>query len=119
MIKKFRIPYNSLSKESILNLIITQEKNLKGNKFECSLLKHKTIRKKTLVKEKDNVYNEKIKKRVNPSNNKESKNRTNHTRLIKENQNVNIYSKTYYNNSDRRRKKVSFELSPSSKNKIK
>lgn len=67
IIKKFKIPYNTLTKDSILNLIINFDKNSKNGKIENSsnlLLKQKTNRKKS-VKDKENLYSEKINKRKN------------------------------------------------------
>jgi hypothetical protein len=61
MIKKFKIPYNTLTKESILTMILNFEKNAKVGKVENTFLKNKTLRKKT--KEKENLYSEKINKR--------------------------------------------------------
>jgi len=64
IIKKFKIPYNTLTKDSILNLIINFDKNSKNGKIDNNnfLLKQKTFRKKT-VKDKENLYSEKINKR--------------------------------------------------------
>jgi len=65
IIKKFKIPYNTLTKDSILNLITNFDKNSKNGKLDNNnnfLLKHKTTRKKTL-KDKENLYSEKINKR--------------------------------------------------------
>ena len=68
IIKKFKIPYNTLTKDSILNLIINFDKNSKTGKIDNNssnfLLKHKTNRKKS-VKGKENLYSEKINKRQN------------------------------------------------------
>lgn len=67
IIKKFKIPYNTLTKDSILSLIINFDKNSKNGKLENAgnlLLKQKTTRKKS-VKEKENLYSEKINKRKN------------------------------------------------------
>jgi hypothetical protein len=61
MIKKFKIPYNTLTKESILTMIMNYEKNAKVGKVEQGFLKNKTARKKN--KEKENLYSEKINKR--------------------------------------------------------
>ena len=61
MIKKFKIPYNNLTKESIMNMIFNFEKNTKNPKFENNFLKSKTNRKK--IKQKENVYSEKINQR--------------------------------------------------------
>jgi len=63
IIKKFKIPYNILTKESILNLIINYDKNSKIGKDENTnfLLKHKTIRNKS-SKDKGYLYSEKINK---------------------------------------------------------
>jgi len=70
IIKKFKIPYNSLTKDSILNLIINFDKNSKNGKIENSnfLLKQKTPRKKT-SKQRENLYSEKINKRRKLKNN--------------------------------------------------
>ena len=48
MIKKFKLPYNSLNKESVLNMIINTEKNAKIVKSDsvAGLLKSKTARKR-------------------------------------------------------------------------
>jgi hypothetical protein len=63
MIKKYKIPYNTLTKESILTMIVNYEKNAKvGKGVEQGFLKNKTARKKT--KEKENLYSEKINKRA-------------------------------------------------------
>jgi hypothetical protein len=67
IIKKFKIPYNTLTKDSILNLIMNFDKNSKNGKLDNNynfLLKQKTTRKKTL-KDKENLYSEKINKRKN------------------------------------------------------
>ena len=48
MLKKFKIDYKSLNKETVLNLIISNEKNAKGNKNDIQLLKNKTRRSKSL-----------------------------------------------------------------------
>lgn len=50
MIKKNKLPYNNLNKESILQMIINYEKNSKANKSEA-MLNRKTHRKKTRPKE--------------------------------------------------------------------
>lgn len=72
MIKKFKLPYNSLNKESVLNMIINTEKNAKIVKSDsvAGLLKSKTARKRParirgteILTEKENLYSEKIKKR--------------------------------------------------------
>ena len=63
MIKKYKIPYNSLTKDSILNMIINYEKTSKVGKVDTNMLKTKTARKKG--KEKENLYSEKINKRTN------------------------------------------------------
>ena len=64
IIKKFKIPYNTLTKDSIFNLIINFDKNSKNGKIENPnfMLKQKTPRKKSI---RDNVYSEKIKTRKN------------------------------------------------------
>ena len=64
IIKKFKIPYNTLTKDSIFNLIINFDKNSKNGKIENPnfMLKQKTPRKKSI---RDNVYSEKINKRKN------------------------------------------------------
>ena len=69
IIKKFKIPYNTLTKDSILNLIINFDKNSKTGKVENGnfLLKQKTMKKKPL-KDKENLYSEKINKRKISSN---------------------------------------------------
>jgi hypothetical protein len=54
MIKRYKVPYNSLTKESVLNLINNFEKNTKNTKLEANLLKNKTSRKKSTL------YSEKI-----------------------------------------------------------
>lgn len=49
MLKKFKIAYKSLNKETIINLILNQEKNTKGIKSDgstCQMLKKKTKRSK-------------------------------------------------------------------------
>lgn len=64
MIKKFRIAYNSLNKESILSMIQGFEKSSKNGKGESGmLLKNKTSRKKAVNFEKENLYSEKVNKR--------------------------------------------------------
>lgn len=65
IIKKFKIPYNTLTKDSILTLILNFDKNSKNGKIENSnfLLKNKQILKKNKDKNKENLYNEKINKR--------------------------------------------------------
>jgi hypothetical protein len=66
MIKKNKIPYNSLNKEAILGMIINYEKNNKSVKNESQMLKSKTNRRKTKgqnVNLKQNLYDEKINKR--------------------------------------------------------
>ena len=67
IIKKFKIPYNSLTKESILNLIVNFDKNSKNGKIENSnlLLKRKTQRKKSIKERDNNLYSESINKRKN------------------------------------------------------
>jgi CRISPR-associated protein Cas8b1/Cst1 subtype I-B len=60
MIKKNKLPYNSLNKESILQMIINYERNSKANKAEA-LLNKKTHRKRTRPKEP--VSSERIGKR--------------------------------------------------------
>ena len=57
MIKKFKVPYNSLTKESVLAMINNFEKNSKNSKFDTNLLKAKTTRRKS------SLYTEKIKQR--------------------------------------------------------
>ena len=67
IIKKFKIPYNTLTKDSILTLIINFDKNSKNGKIDNNsnfLLKQKTARKKS-VKDKENLYSEKVNKRRN------------------------------------------------------
>ena len=59
MLKKFKIDYKSLNKETVLNLIISNEKNVKGNKTDIQLLKNKTRRTKNLnhfIKNTPNSY---------------------------------------------------------------
>ncbi len=68
MIKKYKIPYNSLTKESILTMIMNYEKNAKVGKVQSGLLKHKTSRTKS--RERENLYTEKI---VNKSHKRKSK----------------------------------------------
>jgi hypothetical protein len=60
MIKKNKLAYNSLNKETILSLILNFERNSKANRAEA-LLSKKTHRKKSRVKE--NLSSEKISKR--------------------------------------------------------
>jgi hypothetical protein len=65
MIKKSKLPYNSLNKDAILNMIINFEKNSKGMRNE-SLLNKKTAKKKSVSKKtisKENLYSEKVLKR--------------------------------------------------------
>jgi hypothetical protein len=63
LIKKFKVPYNTLTKDSILTMIVNFEKNSKLGKSEGhGFLKHKTLRKKS--KEKENLYSEKVNKRT-------------------------------------------------------
>jgi hypothetical protein len=57
MIKKFKVPYNSLTKESVLAMINNFEKNSKNSKFDTNLLKNKITRRKS------SLYTEKIKQR--------------------------------------------------------
>jgi len=72
IIKRNKIPYNTLNKDSILNLIINHDKNLKSGKLESQLLKNKTNRKKFIRQKKfvndslkigENMYEEKVVKR--------------------------------------------------------
>ena len=60
MIKKNKLAYNSLNKETILTLILNFERNSKANRAEA-LLSKKTHRKKSRAKE--NLSSEKISKR--------------------------------------------------------
>jgi hypothetical protein len=67
IIKKFKIPYNSLTKETMLQLVINYERNAKTGKIDGnSLLKNKTTRvngkrkKKKDVLDNINIYSEKI-----------------------------------------------------------
>jgi hypothetical protein len=85
MIKKFKIAYNTLTKDSILNLILNYDKNSKNGKIDNgnlnSILKQKTIRKRSKSeKNKENIYSEKISKR---------KISTNNSKIIKTNTNKN------------------------------
>ncbi len=84
LIKKFKIPYNNLTKESIMNMIFNFEKNSKNPKFENNFLKSKTNRKK--IKQKENVYSEKINKR-NVKKNHISTGQRKSTRIIKKREN--------------------------------
>jgi hypothetical protein len=66
MIKKNKIPYNSLNKEAILGMIINYEKNTKLGKSEVQMLKSKTSRRKAKGQGhngKENLYDEKINRR--------------------------------------------------------
>jgi hypothetical protein len=67
MIKKNKIPYNSLNKDNILTMILNFEKNNKGGKLDTHLLKSKTARRKggkvNTNTGKENLYEEKINKR--------------------------------------------------------
>jgi len=66
MIKKNKLPYNSLNKEAILAMIMNYEKNNKQGKSEIQMLKSKTSRRKTKnygVNAKENLYDEKINRR--------------------------------------------------------
>jgi hypothetical protein len=72
IIKRNKIPYNTLNKDSILNLVINHDKNLKSGKLDSQLLKNKTNRKKytrqmKFVEESlkigQNMYEEKVVKR--------------------------------------------------------
>lgn len=74
MIKKYKVPYNSLNKESVLAMINNFEKNSKNSKFDTNLLKSKTRRKSSL-------YTEKIKQRAIKT--KEAPNLRRSTRVIK------------------------------------
>ncbi len=60
MIKKNKLPYNSLNKDSILQMIINYEKNSKANRSEA-LLNRKTNRKKN--RSKEYLSTERIRKR--------------------------------------------------------
>jgi hypothetical protein len=67
IIKKFKIPYNSLTKETMLQLVINYERNAKTGRIDGnSLLKNKTTRvngkrkKKKDVLDNINIYSEKI-----------------------------------------------------------
>jgi hypothetical protein len=62
MIKKNKLAYNSLNKDSILTMILNYEKYSKGSKGE-SLLSKKTARRKTGKASKENLYSEKVNKR--------------------------------------------------------
>ena len=57
MIKKNKLPYQSLNKDSILTMILNFERSSKSNKGEAGLLSRKTQRKKSRAKE--NIYSEK------------------------------------------------------------
>jgi hypothetical protein len=74
MIKKFKVPYNSLTKENVLAMINNFEKNSRSSKFDYNLLKNKTRRKSSL-------YTEKIKQRKTKL--KEPSNLRRSTRTIK------------------------------------
>jgi hypothetical protein len=66
MIKKNKIPYNSLNKEAMLGMILNYEKNNKSGKNEMQMLKSKTNRRKAkgqIRNLKENLYDEKINKR--------------------------------------------------------
>jgi hypothetical protein len=67
MIKKMKIPYSNLTKESIFQMIMSFEKNSKGGKFDFKqFLSQKTQRRKPgtgLKMKRGNVYSEKIKQR--------------------------------------------------------
>jgi len=74
IIKKNKLPYNSLNKESILALIVNHDKNFKNGKLESQFLKTKTNRKKlnknvkiprNPIKFGENMYDEKVVKRRN------------------------------------------------------
>ena len=74
IIKKNKLPYNSLNKESILALIVNHDRNFKNVKLESQFLKTKTNRKKIIknvknerdpIKVGENMYDEKVVKRRN------------------------------------------------------
>lgn len=74
IIKKNKLPYNNLNKDTILNLIINHDKNVKNGKLDSQFLRAKTNRKKIiknvgiagqLFKVGENMYEEKVIKRRN------------------------------------------------------
>jgi hypothetical protein len=74
IIKKNKLPYNNLNKESIMALIVNHDKNLKNGKLDSHFLKTKTSRKKIMknvkigketMKVGENMYEEKVIKRRN------------------------------------------------------
>jgi hypothetical protein len=73
MIKKYKVPYNSLNKDSVLAMINNFEKNSKNSKFDTNLLRTKTRRKSSL-------YTEKIKQRTTKP--KEPSNLRRSTRVV-------------------------------------
>ncbi len=102
IIKKYKIPYNTLTKESILNLIINYDKNSKNGKTDNTnfLLRQKTCRKKS-IKENENLYSEKINKRINLINTKNSKKdilKNKESLLLEETENENSSCDNDFNN---------------------
>jgi hypothetical protein len=74
IIKKNKIPYNNLNKDSILSLVINHDKNVKNGKVDSQFLRTKTYRKKmvknfssndNILKVGENMYEEKVIKRKN------------------------------------------------------
>ncbi len=71
IIKKNKIAYNTLNKETILSLVINNDKNLKCGKGEGGFLKNKSNRKKSVrgyVKKEENLYDQKVRRRLNRGN---------------------------------------------------
>ena len=118
IIKKYKIAYNSLTKDSILNLILNYDRSTKNGKIENGsfILKQKPIKKKP-EKDKENLYLEKITKRkISTDKSKIIKTIKKEDEEKNDNDNVNKINNNFNDNSNINN---NYELSKESYNDLK